>query len=126
MIVSRVPPSEPNGDLAAAIHTPAFHCFVSTALVDGKWETLIFEGDPGVDENWHPHVRLVYPTDCDAHDAGLMNELVATGLDMYGEGGIALSDASEHVAQSLIRKGIMVRVYWPPGSSGPTPPSPKS
>lgn len=113
MIVSRVPPSEPNGDLAAAIHTPAFHCFVSTALVDGQWETLIFEGDPGVDENWLPCFRMVYPNDCDAHDAALMNELVAKSLDMYGEGGITLSEASEHVAQTLIRKGIMVRVYWP-------------
>jgi hypothetical protein len=113
MIVSRVPPSEPNGDLAAAIHTPAFHCFVSTALVDGQWETLVFEGDPGVDENWLPCFRMVYPNDCDAHDAGLLNELVAMGLDMYGEGGIALPEANERVAQGLIRKGIMVRVYWP-------------
>ena len=112
MIVCRLPPSEPNGDLAASIHTSAFHCFVSTALVDDKWETLIFEGDPGVDENWRPHVRLVYPTDCDAHDAGLMNELVATGLDMYGEVGVPLPEASEHVAQGLIRKGVMVQVFW--------------
>jgi hypothetical protein len=113
MIVSRLPPSESNGDLAITIHTPAFHCFVSTALVDDKWETLIFEGDPGVDEKWSPQLRLVYPADCDAHDAGLLNELVATGLDMYGEGGVALSEASEHVAQNLIRKGIMVQVFWP-------------
>ena len=112
MIACRLPLSDPNGDIATAIHTPAFHCFVSTALVDGQWETLIFEGDPGVDEDWSPCLRFLYPADCDAHDAGLMNELVAVSLDMFGEAGIKLLDAGEEVAQSLIRKGIMIRVFW--------------
>lgn len=47
-----------------------------------------------------------------AHDLPLMNELVAVSLDMFGEAGIKLLDAGEEVAQSLIRKGIMIRVFW--------------
>jgi hypothetical protein len=117
VIVCRLPPSEPNGDLTAVIHTPAFHCFVSTALVDGKWETLIFEGDPGLGETCSPRLRFVYPPDCDAHDAALMNELVAMGLDMYAEAGLGLVDCGERVAQRLIRKGIMIQVFWPSGAS---------
>ncbi len=113
MIVSRLPPSDPNGDLAATIHTPAFNCFVSTALVDGQWETLVFEGDPGVDKNSSAILRLMHPADCDAHDAAILNELVAVGLDVFGEAGLNLSEASESVAQKLIRKGVVIRVFWP-------------
>lgn len=119
MIVSRLPPSEPNGDVAASIHTTAFNCFVSTALVDGAWETVIFDGDPGMDEKCSPRLRFVYPPDCDAHDAALMNELVTMGLDMYAEAGLSLLDCGERVWQGLIRKGIMIQIYWPQGSSTP-------
>lgn len=114
MIVCRMPPSEPNGDLAASIHTPAFHCFVSTALVDRQWETQIFDGDPGVDENWFPCLRLVHTPDCDAQAAASLNEFVACGLDSFGKGNvIGLSEASEYVALNLIRKGVVIRVVWP-------------
>ncbi len=65
-----------------------------------------------MDEDWSPCLRLMHPTDCDAHDAGLLNELVASGLDMFGEAGIALSEASENVAQNLIRKGVVISVLF--------------
>lgn len=112
MIVSRLPPSEPNGDVAAAVHTPAFKCFVSTALVDGHWETIIFSGDPAIDPDIFPVMRYVYPPDCDAHDAQLLNDLVATGFDTFAVIEPRMKQIGEHVAQTLIRKGIMIQVFW--------------
>ncbi len=113
MIVSRLPPDPPDGDVACAIHTPTFNCFVSTSPDNGRWETMIFEGDPGVDDNWSPCLRFVHPADCDAQDAALLNEAIAFGLDLYGDAGVTLEEAGKKVFWTLVRKGVALQIFWP-------------
>lgn len=112
MIASRLPPEPPDGRLATAIHTATFNCFISTAPVNSRWETVIFEGDPGIDRSSSARLRMLHPADCDPHDAALLNEIVSTGLDMFGEAGVSLSDACERVAWGLIGRGVVVHVDW--------------
>ncbi len=112
MIVSRLPPSEPNGDIAITIHTPAFKCFVSTAFGGNYWETVVFEGDPGFDPNISARLRLIHPDKCDAHNADLINELVAVGMDMAAETGFSFAQCCEAVAWKLIGRGVIADVDW--------------
>jgi hypothetical protein len=53
MIASRLPPSRFRGSVAASIHTASFNCFISTVkgfFFSRRWQTLIVNGDPGVDK----------------------------------------------------------------------------
>src|SRR5664280_1560737 len=78
MIVSRLPPSRFTGDIATSIHTHAFHCFVSTArhfVVSRRWETMIFDGDPGVDK-LIPCARLFYPAGFKRDDIYDIHEII--------------------------------------------------
>ncbi len=75
---------------------------------------MIFEGDPGIDDNYSPCLQFVHPADCDAHDAALLNEAIAVGLDIFGDEGVSLEEAGKNVFWALIRKGIALQIFWPP------------
>src|SRR5664279_2066135 len=108
MIVSRLPPSRFTGDIATSIHTHAFHCFVSTArhfVVSRRWETMIFDGDPGVDK-LIPCARLFYPAGFKRDDIYDIHEIIGDMLNEMGEDGKSLIDAAALVIRTALENGV--------------------
>jgi len=50
---------------------------------------------------------LIHPADCDGHDAALLNERVAQGLDMFGDAVSSLAEVAERVGSKLVRCGVV-------------------
>ena len=110
MIVSRLPPSRFTGAIATSLHTAAFNCFVSTArrlFFLGRWETMIFKGDPGVDEHCGACVRFVYRRGFNTTSIWLMHDVLATKLNDLGESGMTLEDAAEVLMFDLAQREII-------------------
>jgi hypothetical protein len=105
MIVSRLPPAEPSGDVAASIHTPTFNCFVSTAPANGKWETLIVQGDPGVDEQVIPCARLFYPAAFQRADVYKIHDSISDLLNNAGESGTSLVEVAAFIVRAALTMG---------------------
>ena len=110
MIASRLPPSLFLGSIATTIHTPAFNCFVSTArrfFALRRWETVIFLGDPGVDQVTVPRMRFFYRSGLNALSIWAIHDAFCFQLNEMGDTGVPLVDAAAVVLDDLIRRDIV-------------------
>ena len=90
-------------------HT-AFNCFVSTArrfFFSRRWETAIFNGDPGVDKNCKIHARFFYQRGLNPTSVWVIHDVLASKLSDLGDSGIALQDASELSLCDLLKRNII-------------------
>jgi len=90
MITSRLPPSRIFGSVAAAIHTTSYNCFVSTArrmFISSRWETMIFEGDPGVDPRIKQCFRASYAKGLSRSQVYALHDEAVNRFDERGETG---------------------------------------
>lgn len=109
MIVSKLPPSRFSGAVGTPIHTDAFRCFVSTtrrSFLSAQWDTLITNGDPGVDPAVTPCARLFYPKKFRRDDIYKLHDATCELLNEMGESGKSLDEAASRVVRVAIQNGI--------------------
>jgi hypothetical protein len=119
MIVSQLPPSRSRGSVAASVHTASFNCFVSTVkglFFARRWQTLIVQGDPGVDKDCKAFARLFYQRGLEEIIFHQTHDILVAMLNDLGDSGMTLRDAigsllmDEPVCE-LFRRGI-IELVW--------------
>jgi hypothetical protein len=73
---------------------------------------MIFDGDPGVDRDVKPFVRLLYQRGANARSIWLIHDVLAAKLDKWGEDGMSLHNAVRLLVADLIQREIIEKQFY--------------
>ncbi len=110
MIVSKPNPSLFLGSVATSVHAPSFRCFVSTArrsLFSSVWETVIFDGDPGVDREWKACARFRYRPSLNKQSIWQIHAGMSERMNALAESGKGLGEVLSLVLPDLVQRNII-------------------